>query len=368
MRTDEHTLEIRTGRRPLIDEPVGMVAAAWAPMLASHGLAALAIAYLASPACPRHWPASRSRWSSGRPPGFSAGPTSPATGSPFWECPAAANSPLLAGALLDQLVGAVVAFAPSGVAWCGFGPAGPVDTPAWTFRGAPIPYLAGDATPPPGFGTSGPVALRPLFERALQDPDAVRAAEIPVERARGPILLVSGEADAMWPSTRLGELVERRAGGRSGPPVTHLRYPGAGHASGGVPGTPAPTEVRHPGRRRPVRARGDAGGQRRRPGRLLAPGARLPGHDRLLGLAPPGGAVPRHGSPRPSCLVAWSGLAEMRPQFQKPAMSATPAAPTASRAPWPVAAVHGERDSEHEAGGWAAEPQEGGGDLGGPAW
>jgi dienelactone hydrolase len=30
------------------------------------------------------------------------------------------------------------------------------------------------------------------------------------------------------------------------PRVTHLRYPGAGHASGGVPGTPAPTEVRHP--------------------------------------------------------------------------------------------------------------------------
>jgi hypothetical protein len=50
----------------------------------------------------------------------------------------------------------------------------------------------------------------------------------------------------MWPSTRLGELVERRAAGRSGPPVTHLRYPGAGHTGAGVPGTPAPTEVRHP--------------------------------------------------------------------------------------------------------------------------
>jgi hypothetical protein len=51
----------------------------------------------------------------------------------------------------------------------------------------------------------------------------------------------------MWPATRLGELVERRAAAaRSAHPVAHLRYPGAGHAGVGVPGTPAPTEVRHP--------------------------------------------------------------------------------------------------------------------------
>jgi hypothetical protein len=28
--------------------------------------------------------------------------------------------------------------------------------------------------------------------------------------------------------------------------ATHLRYPGAGHLCGGVPGTPAATESRHP--------------------------------------------------------------------------------------------------------------------------
>ena len=50
----------------------------------------------------------------------------------------------------------------------------------------------------------------------------------------------------MWPATRLGERVERRAvAGRSPHPVTHLRYPGAGHAGVGVPGTPSATEVRH---------------------------------------------------------------------------------------------------------------------------
>jgi uncharacterized protein len=101
--------------------------------------------------------------------------------------------------------------------------------------------------PPSGLPATGPIPLTPLFERLLQDEQAIRAAEIPVERAGGPILLVSGEADAMWPATRLGELVERRAAvGRSAHPVTHLRYPGAGHVGVGVPGTPVPTEVRHP--------------------------------------------------------------------------------------------------------------------------
>ena len=261
-------------------------AAAWAPMLASHGFAALAIAYFGVPGLPQALAGIEievveraAAWLLGR--ADVAGDRVTVLGMSRGS-----ELALLAGALLDQLVGAVVCFAPSGVAWCGFGPAGPVDAPAWTFRGAPIPYRGGDATPPPGFGTSGPVALRPLFERALQDADAVRAAEIPVERARGPILLVSGEADAMWPSTHLGELVERRAAGRSGPPGHPPTLPGRRPRQRRRPRHPGPDRGPPPGRRHPVRARGDAGGQRRRPGRLLATGARLPGHHRLLGLAP----------------------------------------------------------------------------------
>src|SRR4029450_6680478 len=37
MRTDEHTLEIRTGRRPLVDEPVGLVVAGARPGAAGGG-------------------------------------------------------------------------------------------------------------------------------------------------------------------------------------------------------------------------------------------------------------------------------------------------------------------------------------------
>ena len=219
--------------------------AAWAPVLASHGFATLAIAYFGVPGLPQALAGIEievveraAAWLLGQ--ADVAGDRVAVVGMSRGS-----ELPLLAGVLLDQ-VSAVVGFAPSGVCWAGLGPGGPVDAPAWTFRGDPLPYVGLGGTPPAGSPTAGPFALTPLFERVLQDEGAVRVAEIPVERARGPMLLVSGEADAMWPSTRLGELVERRAAGRSGPPVTHLRYPGAGHTSAGVPGTPAPTEVRHP--------------------------------------------------------------------------------------------------------------------------
>jgi len=83
-----------------------------------------------------------------------------------------------------------------------------------------------------------------MFEAMMQDHDAVRRAEIPVERLRGPLLLVSGEDDLMWPSTTFGELIMarlRRTG--AGVECTHLHYAEAGHAVGGPPGTPVPTAV-----------------------------------------------------------------------------------------------------------------------------
>lgn len=71
----------------------------------------------------------------------------------------------LAGALLDDIA-AVVTFAPSGVSWSGFGAKGPVDAPAWTYRGDKIPYVRPNAMmsgPMPS--GSRPAALLPLFER-----------------------------------------------------------------------------------------------------------------------------------------------------------------------------------------------------------
>jgi len=219
---------------------------AWAASLASHGFAALAISYFGAPGLPpdlvdievqcveraRAWLLRRDDV------------TSPMVG--VMGVSRGSELALLAGALLDG-IGAVVAFAPSGVAWNGLSRQGPVDAPSWTFRGRPIPSASTALRVPDGTDLSHPVALRPLFDHALQDQRMIAAAEIPIERIRGPILLVSGESDAMWASTPMAEIVERRAARHDfAYTVRHLRYPDAGHVCGGSPGTPVVTHARLP--------------------------------------------------------------------------------------------------------------------------
>jgi dienelactone hydrolase len=224
----------------------------WAPALASRGFAVVAVAYFGAPGLPGALAEIEvevveraAHCLRERAPVF--GPTVGVMGMSRGS-----ELALLASVLVDD-VGPVVAFAPSGISWSGLGPLGPVDAPAWTFRGDPIPYVAmpGGASPPAA--TAAPsaggalMALRPMFEAALADPTVWAHAEIPVERAKGPILLVSGEDDAMWPATTMGAMIERRAAERGSPQtVAHLHYPNAGHAGAGVPGAPAETKVHHP--------------------------------------------------------------------------------------------------------------------------
>jgi dienelactone hydrolase len=226
--------------------------ATWAPALAARGFATLAVAYFGSPGLPDAldrigvevveraitWLTARADVDS--------------HGVAVMGVSRGSELALLAGALLDG-VSAVVAVAPSGVSWCAIQPSGIVDAPAWTFRGEDIPYAprfgafaagAASAPPPPAGALGAPVVLRPVFEAALRDEEAVAAAEIPVERIDGPILLVSGGSDAMWPSTDMADIAVRRAERHDfAHRIVHLRYPDAGHSCFGVPGTPVFTET-----------------------------------------------------------------------------------------------------------------------------
>jgi len=74
---------------------------------------------------------------------------------------------------------AVVSFAGSGFVCPS--PAG--QDPAWTFRGKPLPWI-----PNP-------------FDIFQARPGQIEKSEIPVERTNGPVLLISGDADQVWPST-----------------------------------------------------------------------------------------------------------------------------------------------------------------------
>ena len=148
---------------------------------------------------------------------------------------------LLLGATYPGDVGAVVGYAPSAVVWQGIpfdrevyhgGPRSP-----WSLHGRAVPFVAWAR---PGavemirmteaLIEDRPISTRAFYERALQNEAAVAAAGVPVERIEGPVLLISGTDDRLWPSTRLSEMAIERLEANGHPfPREHLRYEGAGH-------------------------------------------------------------------------------------------------------------------------------------------
>ena len=222
-------------------------AASWVALLASHGVAALALAYFGGPGLPAALEsievevvARAVDWLRARPEvGRDARPMvmGQSRGSEL---------ALLAAAAFPDRIGGAVSFSGSGLVWPALGPNGPMDAPAWTLAGEPLPYLRdpGATMPDPGDGTTA-AELTSRHLAGLRY--ATEEAQIPVERIAGPILAVSGDDDAMWPSVELTAVAEERARAKGfAHGLTHLRFPGAGHTAPGPPGVPVFTEVVHP--------------------------------------------------------------------------------------------------------------------------
>jgi dipeptidyl aminopeptidase/acylaminoacyl peptidase len=72
--------------------------------------------------------------------------------------------------------------------------------------------------------------LRRVHELALEDRRAVEAAAIAVENIRGPILLVSGEKDHIWPSAEMSiEVMNRLKSKKFNYPYQHIMVPNGNH-------------------------------------------------------------------------------------------------------------------------------------------
>jgi hypothetical protein len=143
---------------------------------------------------------------------------------------------LLLGATFPQ-IRAVVAMAPSGVIWGGI-TATETDPPqaAWTYHGQPLPFMGFQDLTTDQQKQAGEIVHRspfsalPLFQMMLKHQAAVEKASIPVEKVNGPVLLVSGDDDRMWPSTQFAEMVMERLKQAKHPyPDRHLAYKRAGH-------------------------------------------------------------------------------------------------------------------------------------------
>lgn len=137
---------------------------------------------------------------------------------------------LLSAAYFPDQVGAVVAYAPSSVAFGGIGGADGRRRSSWTYRGAPIPFVPYPVKLRPGLGLRG-VSFAPIYRAALESSPEVESARIPIEGVDVPILLISGGRDRMWPSSTMAdELVARLRAAGEADRVTHLRFPEAGHS------------------------------------------------------------------------------------------------------------------------------------------
>jgi dienelactone hydrolase len=142
---------------------------------------------------------------------------------------------LLLGASIPE-ISAVVAYVPSGVMFGPIGPAEPGDdrpAAAWTHRGRPLPHIGQNNRSVDWSGidwTRSPIVETPAYLTMLRDRNAVERSSIPVERTKGPVLLISGKADDHWPSFELAQIAYHRLQGSRHPyPFAHLSYDGAGH-------------------------------------------------------------------------------------------------------------------------------------------
>ena len=108
------------------------------------------------------------------------------------------------------VIKAVVAYVPANIrypACCGGLP-----MPSWTWQGQPLTF-------------AGP--------RTKNDPPARMRAAIAVEHIQGPVLMIAGRSDGVWPSSDMvGEAASRLRSAHFSQPVMVLDYEHAGHRAG----------------------------------------------------------------------------------------------------------------------------------------
>lgn len=142
---------------------------------------------------------------------------------------------MLSASMFPQIK-AAVGLVPSSVVWMGIsmGP-GPQDS-SWSYAGKPLDFVPADAAAGMALGAQfakrQPVSLEPMYSASLANADAAAKAIIPVEKINGPVLLVSGDGDAMWPSSRMSDMIMQRLQSMHHPyPDKHLHFKDAGHTA-----------------------------------------------------------------------------------------------------------------------------------------
>jgi hypothetical protein len=215
---------------------------AYAALLASQGYVVFGLAYFGVPGLPKtltriplEYGLGAARWLAERPEvaGDRVGVVGTAKGAEY---------ALMLASTEPSRFAAVVAHVPSDVVWPGVGASAGTQVSSWTRGGADVPFLR-------SLASRGASSVAP--NQAIRSADAyaqavttasrwrLAVARIPVEQIAAPVLLTSGDADGMWPSTAQAQRALEsitEAGNHYGSAL--LDFHGAGHLVGGVPDLP----------------------------------------------------------------------------------------------------------------------------------
>lgn len=124
-------------------------------------------------------------------------------------------------------INAVVSFSGSHASFNSTSMAADARTASFNYNDLPLPYIRVPKKAIPYMLIGD---FRRAHELALEDTDAVEAAIIAVEKIEGPILLISGEKDHVWPSAEMStEVINRLEVKGYGYPYKHIIVPNGSH-------------------------------------------------------------------------------------------------------------------------------------------
>ncbi|MEM8724695.1 MAG: acyl-CoA thioester hydrolase/BAAT C-terminal domain-containing protein [Pseudomonadota bacterium] len=142
---------------------------------------------------------------------------------------------LLAGSFIDGFA-AIAAIVPTDVVWEGWGTGDGTRPSSFSWQGEPLPFVPYEGMNEEFANPTGPDGrprLRfPHDKGRNANPDRAVAAKIDIEAIDEPVLVAGGDADLVWNSGEMAQIIaERRA--EAGLPTVSLVFTDAGHSLSG---------------------------------------------------------------------------------------------------------------------------------------
>ena len=203
-----------------------------AQLLASHGFAALSLAYFAMEGLPCRLEEIPIEYFEKAFAWLENHPTISFDRIALWGVSRGSELSLLLGSLFPEKIKALVAYAPTSVI---YGALIDPEKPAWVYQGKPLapnaPFLLTRRDIEMQKDSTRAISLTPFFLEGMKDIQRFSASAIPVEKIQCPLLLISGEEDQMWPATLFASQIQQRLKAHHSPiSCCHYSYAGAGHS------------------------------------------------------------------------------------------------------------------------------------------